>query len=289
MSEALQLTPTEWAEPVHKAEFRYVSPQEAADVLEHRNPRNRSVRVKVADRYMNSILGMTWMVTGQPIIFDWNGDLLDGQHRLMACRDSGVAIYTLVVTGIDPEVMPAIDKNTPRSTRDTFRWAGKHNPVDYAPIARPLWGLSQGIFMGNSERLHRIDDQQLMELIEPFEDSIVTAIPLASRMYKSRGLSKRNWGVALAWIIHNGADKALVEDFVTSVVIGADLSIDDPRYQFRNWCDRARGLGGPKRKLRSDEHVIAVVKAWNYWVTGKTIKQFAVKPTETLPAVEVGA
>jgi hypothetical protein len=288
MSESTAINHLGHAASFYNAEFRFVSPQEAADLVENHNPRNRSIRKKVVERYTAAIVGGRWLVTGQPIIIDWNGDVLDGQHRLIACRDAGVAIFALVVTGIDPDVMPAIDKNTPRMTRDTLGWAGRTHATERSSILRPLWGLSVGIPMGNTQLLHRLDDIEILKIDEQFGDVIDKAVPLANRLYKARGLSKRSWGVAIAWMIHEGADETLLEEFVESVVTGVNLSATDPRYQFRQWCDRARGVGGQKRTLRADELVIAVLKAWNYWIIGKTVQQFAVRPSEPMPNVEAG-
>ena len=50
-----------------------------------------------------------WKLNGKSICFDWNGRLLNGQHRLSAVVRSGVPLTTLVVRGLDPALVPTQD------------------------------------------------------------------------------------------------------------------------------------------------------------------------------------
>jgi hypothetical protein len=287
MSEAI--IPIKRAAATPAAEFTLITPEWCEQMLKHHNRRNRTIRNSVVARYVAAMQAGHWPMTGQPIILDWNGDVLDGQHRMTACMQSGVPIYILVVSGIDPAVMPAIDKNAPRKTRDTFGLLGKPKPGDRSAVVRPLWALSNGVSLGNTTSLFALDDFTLDEVDNQFSEILDAALPLAERLYKSRGLGKKSWGTAIAWMLHEGANPELVREFAESVETGVQLSAEDPRYQLRNWCERARRVGGQKRTLRPDELVIAVIKAWNFWVTGKTVKTFAVKPSEPIPSVEIGA
>jgi hypothetical protein len=272
-----------------RAGFRWMSPAEADDILSNHNPNNRNIRRTVVQKYLLDVISAQWMVTGQPVIRDWNGNLLDGQHRLMAVRDGGVPVYLLVVEGIDPDVMWAIDKNAPRQTRDTLKWAGFDRTSERQAVIGPLWALDSGENLGNTIKQGQLNDHQRLQVNDRFDKCMVDGLPIAERLYKSRGLGKKGWGTAIVWMLDQGADRELLGEFADAVVTGVNLAADDPRYQLRNWCERARGIGGQKRTLRADELLIAVLKAWNYWVTGKKVKTFAIKPTEPIPAVEAGA
>lgn len=48
-----------------------------------RNPRNRHVRQRDVVRYAQSMLAGEWLVTGEAIKFSFDGNLIDGQHRLL--------------------------------------------------------------------------------------------------------------------------------------------------------------------------------------------------------------
>lgn len=78
-----------------------VTPQIAERWLEERNRRNRKVRQRTVDLYARDMAKGKWEQNGVPIIFDKEGTLLDGQHRLWAIFESGMPVRMLVVTGAD--------------------------------------------------------------------------------------------------------------------------------------------------------------------------------------------
>ncbi len=57
----------------------------------------------------------------QPILFDWNREPIDGQHRLLGVVLSGRAITMAVGYNYDPKIKPVIDKGAGRSNGDVAR------------------------------------------------------------------------------------------------------------------------------------------------------------------------
>lgn len=77
----------------------WVTPEMAKDML-MKNKINRIIsHVQVID-YMNQIQRGEWQLNGETISFFANGNLKDGQHRLMAIIKSGIAVPCLVVFNI---------------------------------------------------------------------------------------------------------------------------------------------------------------------------------------------
>src|SRR5678816_1487928 len=75
-----------------------VTPQIALDWL-CRNRANRRVTLAILRKYARNMAEGRWKKTGQGIVFDCQGKLLEGQHRLLACLFSGATFSTYVVTG----------------------------------------------------------------------------------------------------------------------------------------------------------------------------------------------
>ena len=72
-----------------------ITPNVAAKLLEN-NPSNRPVsRTKVAE-YIRQLLNGEWQTTHQGILLGKGDILLDGQHRLLAIVECGVAVKCLV-------------------------------------------------------------------------------------------------------------------------------------------------------------------------------------------------
>lgn len=87
------------------AKVENITPEIAKEYLSHnsRNPRktiSRSVVRKYADDMANDL----WTLNGDTIVFDADGFLKNGQHRLFAIIQSGKTVKMLVVRGVDPSV-----------------------------------------------------------------------------------------------------------------------------------------------------------------------------------------
>lgn len=74
-----------------------VTPAMAKEWLS-KNPKNRKLSLPLARQYASDMKHGEWKLTHQGIAFDKNGNLLDGQHRLMGIVIADVTIPMLVVT-----------------------------------------------------------------------------------------------------------------------------------------------------------------------------------------------
>ena len=81
-----------------------ITPKKAAEYLTHNdhNPRKNTNRNQI-EAYARDMAAGKWFANGEPIVFDANGDLKDGQHRLMAIVKANVPVYMFVIRGIDPD------------------------------------------------------------------------------------------------------------------------------------------------------------------------------------------
>ena len=107
------------------AQLMRVTPKLAEQWL-GRNDSNRNIRPTKLAQLVRDMQGGRFALTGDSIKFDLNGNLIDGQHRLTAVRDSGIPIEVLVVRGLAPTVRAVIDTGATRSASDALRIAGKH-------------------------------------------------------------------------------------------------------------------------------------------------------------------
>jgi len=85
------------------ATVEVVTPEMAHSYLLH-NARHRPIKEKKVNEYMAQMIDGSWKLNGKPIIFDSNGRLLNGQHRLSAVIKAGVPLTTVVIHGVDPAV-----------------------------------------------------------------------------------------------------------------------------------------------------------------------------------------
>jgi len=93
-----------------------VTPAMAEGFLANQAPQRRLDLNRV--RVNASTMGRAeWRITNQGLAFDFDGRLIDGQHRLHAVIKSGVAVPFLVVF-MDAETMRVIDAGKKRTTAD---------------------------------------------------------------------------------------------------------------------------------------------------------------------------
>jgi hypothetical protein len=65
-----------------------------------------------------------WKLNGESIVFDDNGNVIDGQHRLTAIVESGVTIKSVVVRGVDRSTFTSIDSGVRRDGGDILAVSG---------------------------------------------------------------------------------------------------------------------------------------------------------------------
>lgn len=91
-------------------EVEVITPEKAAEYLQN-NAYHRKVKKKKVAEYMKEMEDGNWKLNGKTITFDKNGRLLNGQHRLGAVVKAQVPLTTLVVRGVDPEVLETKPEN----------------------------------------------------------------------------------------------------------------------------------------------------------------------------------
>lgn len=131
-----------------RMEWVFVSPERARTML-GRNEGNRQRRPSTVSHYADQMKRGEWQQTHQPLAFDEDGNLIDGQHRLAAVAQSGIGIWFWCCTYGGKAVannLP-IDLQARRTAADILRqdkraaevasvlaringWASKGVPVD---------------------------------------------------------------------------------------------------------------------------------------------------------------
>jgi hypothetical protein len=83
-----------------------ITPEMARKWLEEYNERNPRKRINnnVVNAYVEDMKNGKWLFNGEPIVFDENGFIKNGQHRLCAIIRSGISAFILVVFNVDPTI-----------------------------------------------------------------------------------------------------------------------------------------------------------------------------------------
>jgi hypothetical protein len=105
---------------------------------------NRPLSKPHVSRLVAEINRGEWMFNGETIVFDKNGALIQGQHRMSAVVASGKPIVALVVRGVDTQTFKTFDCGKSRASPDTLAIEGHKNINRLSAGARCYLRLTEG-------------------------------------------------------------------------------------------------------------------------------------------------
>lgn len=117
-----------------------ITPELATEYLSHNN-RNRTIRRVDVDTYVREIKRGTFVTTHQGIAFDEDGNLIDGQHRLMAIAMAGSPVQMMVTRGMLPSALTVVDRGASRTMRDVM-CLEDHGDADNSAMMRSTMMLA---------------------------------------------------------------------------------------------------------------------------------------------------
>jgi hypothetical protein len=245
------------------AELMILTPEDCTTVLAQRNPRNRKLSKTRRDSIADILKSGLWRVNGETVIFDSNGNLLDGQGRLAASMLTNIALETFVVFGIDPEAFDVIDRGKKRNLADDLSIDGEEYTVTLAASLSILWldvhnKLNQ---IGKANSVPSPEARELLAVNPSLRDSvkIVSSNQLARILAPSVG--------AFLHYKFSEKDCKAADKFFTDLKIGANMPSDDPVLVLRNKLLQDEHLRG-----RAYEPMCLTIKAWNIRRSGKNSK-----------------
>jgi hypothetical protein len=258
-----------------------ISPEAAAKILDERNPRNRSLVKRQVALLRAAMEAKEFRLTGEPLIFDDQGMMRNGQHRLTACVECGTPFQTVVVVGVDPEVFRNIDQHTKRSTAQVFGILGYANPTLLAGglmffhtflrtgrIAQPPDGQSLTVdaqirFLGRHPWLERS-----AALAGSRRGSILTSASLA----------------VAAHYVYGRADEQLADQFFHALF--EHRAPEDPSWEGVGlFLKRMVANLSSTEKLPTATISGLMTKAWNALYDRRTVKTLKYLPKEEYPRV----
>lgn len=243
-----------------KAQIEIITPAAAKNFLE-KNTTNRKVSLATVDRYAADMKADRWANNGQGIVVALDGELLDGQHRMLAIIASQKSIGMLVVRGAPKESFVTMDTGKPRSLSDLLSIQGYDHTNTLATAARSAYNYIGGVQQGYPVTKAALDD-----FIQAHPHT-QTAASMVSKYAKLKQRGPFASVVFLGSYRGNLNDEA--ESFLDGVNYGEGMRRGDPRHTLREWilAERLRGRG----QLRNDAAFAAIGRAWNAWAAGKEL------------------
>ena len=227
------------------------------------NRRLRQTRVVLLAYQMREGL---WRFTGEPIRFNVKGQLCDGQHRLQAVLQTGLAQKFLVLRNLPEDAMTVVDTGRPRSLSDFLFMRGEARSGSLAAAIHQLNNYQVTGEFGKPPWAGTTPIQRDLDLLEKhpgLRQSVVATGSVSSAMAGGHGI----WAAIHYVCAQVSFDDA--EMFFTKLYTGEELGVGAPIRLLRTRLLEDRNS---LRRMDLRTRSALILKAWGLFLRGEQIE-----------------
>lgn len=186
-----------------------ITPELAKEYLRH-NGHNRRIRPSYVETLVRDIKAGKFTLTHQGIGFRENGELFDGQHRLLAIAMAGIPVQMMVSRDVPDEAVLATDRGQTRTVCDVIRISDQESVAGPLRSSKIVSALSQ--LVRCNYKYMRLSASDVMELYNAFPETVTAVYESVARHSTLKGITAPMLAAAIA-AVDNGVDKTVVEKF----------------------------------------------------------------------------
>ena len=251
-----------------------ITPKSAMDYLAKNRKNNRKLSMSVVSSYADDMKNGRWDgENGTSIKFNIDGELVDGQHMLMACIQAGVPFETMVMRGVSLTAINTVDNGRARSAGAVFTINDIPNANNAASIVRNYIALKghRNIVAGTEQgaQIGKISNSVVLDVYRKnailFDDSVA----LMQKCYNScKAFTISTLGGIYSYLVLDGGyDSEYVADFFAQLTDYKPFEwnvLRECRKKFvEDKMSNVHMAGSVKQSL--------LIKAWNYYVRKKDV------------------
>jgi hypothetical protein len=255
-----------------------VTPDMASDWLSYRNhPKNRPLSKSVAGKYQADMESGRWALTPEGLIFDTDGYIISGQHRLKAVANSGKTIEFWIFPNEPRDIFDVVDQGYKRTAAHVLRVP---HATNVANGARHLAALADNDRWG-MPRFPKITTPEIVETYRAWPE-LTWYTTEAYAVYTAASVPI---GAHLAVLAQAARDGHIgrIPTWLDALHTGASLGEGDPRLLLRNRFQQSFAVApGVNRR---DLAYALIVKAWNAYATDQLLTVLRWQKSEPLPRV----
>jgi hypothetical protein len=261
-----------------------VTPEEARLWLDTKNSNNRPISENAVLKYSQEMKSGRWRLNGQSIGFNTKGQLVNGQHRLLASVRSNTAFETVVVYGIDPEAFETIDDCNTRSMADVLHIRGEANSNLLSAGLRFLWLYVRGEIEHKDLRRGQVCTKPLLQATLEKNPKIRGSVKFYNLLKARPGGLLISAGMAIGLhYLFSLVDEKKADEFFNRLQSGLELTDDNPVYILRNRLISAQKE--TSTRLTNSALYYYTVMTWNAYVKGTYVKRLVFAPDT--PQIEI--
>ena len=248
-------------------ELMLMTPERAQALLDTMHP-NRTAKKRFVEVLVRDMLSGNWRITGDTIKVDSMGRLVDGQHRLMAVVQSGLAVEMAVAYGVTlDDALMAVDAGVKRSASDMLSMHGFSHANNLASVTRNVIAYRMGRPFDSSIM---VSNSEILERAEQDTEGLTEAVRIGGRVHTSLSASLSVTGT-IAYLAGN-LDREDRDDFFEALITGVGLSENDPIRALRSRLEKDAAKRGQANPRMSRKYLAALtIKSWNMYRTGSEV------------------
>lgn len=255
-----------------------ITPELAGDFLSTNFATNRPLRPERVAEYARQMAEGQWTLAEAAIIFDSQGRMVNGQHRLTACIQAATPFLSILAVGLDKNAIINLDTGYVRNIGQSLHIQGISNAGAYATLADYIrrWERRR-VSMPHAQKGMGLSRTERLEFISSHYQEMSEAMTWGVRAYRTLRMNRTSFG--LCWLVLKKAGgESEAERFFTGLFEGIHLEAGDPRLLLQK---RLR----ESRQSRPDPwvQVYMTIKAWNMWRAGKKGQMLFWREVEGIP------
>lgn len=239
----------------------------AKDALAKNNV-NRALRKNKMMTYKRDMEEGRWNFCIDPVVFDEDGNLINGQHRLTAQVALGITMRWIVIRHVPRSAQNTMDAGAVRTAADTLHLAGEENAQLMAAVARLVNHLIKGTLAGAK---YSASNEEILRCVQD-NPVIRRSTEMASR--SKGGMTPMPPSVlgAAHWMIRKSNTAAEADAFIYRVTTLTGEVEGSPVLALAR---RMNELKRNKVRVHARDLLALTIKAWNYDVQGKSAAKLA--------------
>jgi hypothetical protein len=246
-----------------------VTPAQAREWLRHNIEDNRHVSPERVDQYARDMAAGAWRLNGETLKINENGELCDGQHRLLALDKASVPVWFHVAHGLPLDAVETVDIGRPRGVGDVIGKAGGVNGRTMGGIVRRVMMWDRGRRASGTGGKNAPSNPEIVAHyrahISPFQFAAARGMDVR----KHTGLiSPVTYAAGFYLAARRGPTyMGVVSEFTDRFLKPTNLGERHPVYVLRE-----RLLSKVRGRLTEVEKMALFVKALNYYSAGEEVE-----------------
>lgn len=261
-----------------------ITPELAEILLKHNN-KNRSLRIKKVMFYAEEMKNGNWKMNGENLIFSRPdegkrfGQILSGQHRLMAVIQSEKTIQFGITYGVDIEYFSTIDNGIKRSPSDILDIEGyKYSKIIAAGIkefiSRKKGYFSSSLLKGNQE----MGNETVLEIAESYpKEYLYNIATIVNAYYKQDNFLSKSY--LFGSIVYLESVNHSWKKFFDAVYFSNNIEKGSIPHLL-TMLMRKNGSASKMDKLKLNVKKALFNKAYNTYVGNISLKRLQIQPSE---------